>query len=151
MAICIGLLSGHSLLANEINRFDPETLHDDPTYAQVVTTNRVKTVYISGQTAVDVNGKIVGKGNLEKQAQQSIKNAFEALKAAGATFQDVVHVRIYIKGYKKNSKSQFLLGVQKAFQDLKTQPPFAASTIIGVERFDNADALVEIELTASVD
>lgn len=46
----------------EVSYLNPENLHMNPAFTNVVTvTGHVKTIYIGGQDAVDASGKIVGK------------------------------------------------------------------------------------------
>ena len=67
-------------------------------YSQVV---RVETgdtalLYISGQVAVDLEGQVVGKGDVAAQAEQVFKNLGAILTANGATFADVIKLNYYL-------------------------------------------------------
>jgi enamine deaminase RidA (YjgF/YER057c/UK114 family) len=64
---------------------NPETLSKNPAFSQVaVVSGSNRTIYIGGQDAIDRDGKLVGKGNLEQQAQQVLTNIEAALTAGGA-------------------------------------------------------------------
>src|SRR4051812_7906029 len=55
-----------------------------------------KTVYISGQVAVDARGEVVGKGDLKRQTEQAFENIRIALEAVGGTFRDVVKTSLFV-------------------------------------------------------
>lgn len=54
------------------------------------------TVYVSGQVALDGDGKLVGAGNLRAQATQALENLSHALTIAGATAADVAKITVYV-------------------------------------------------------
>ncbi|MEO8508747.1 MAG: RidA family protein [Betaproteobacteria bacterium] len=53
-------------------------------------------VYVSGTTATDANGAIVGVGDAYAQTQQILANLKSALERAGARVEDVVRTRIFL-------------------------------------------------------
>ncbi|MCY3601965.1 MAG: RidA family protein [Chloroflexi bacterium] len=80
-----------------ITPINPETLHRNPAFSQAITVDGPhRTVYVGGQNAVDVDGNVVGQGDVEAQAEQVARNLQAALAAAGATLDDVVKLTIYL-------------------------------------------------------
>lgn len=125
---------------------NPDSLHKNPAFSQLaVVSGNVKTVYIGGQDAVDAEGKVVGKGDIEKQSQQVLKNLELALKAGGAGFEHVVKWNIYI--VKGQNAQNALKPFQPMLKKLKS-PPLV--TGITVESLANPDYLLEVEAIAVV-
>ena len=53
-------------------------------------------VFASGHVSVDAAGKLVGKGDCKAQSEQTFRNVEGALKAAGATWDDVTKITAFL-------------------------------------------------------
>jgi enamine deaminase RidA (YjgF/YER057c/UK114 family) len=115
-------------------------------YSNVACARGGTVVFISGQVAVDSQGKIVGKGDVEAQAVQVFENLKLALEAAGGTFADVLKLTIFIKNLTPEARKA-VMGVRSRYIS-PTNPP--AATMIGIDRLVEDDLLVEIEAVAVV-
>jgi enamine deaminase RidA (YjgF/YER057c/UK114 family) len=98
-------------------------------------------VWVSGTTATDSNGQIVGKGDAAAQTRQIIANITSALAAAGAQLSDVVRTRIYVTDMSQWEAVGRAHG--EAFGAIRP-----AATMIEVRRLIDPDLLVEIEVEA---
>jgi enamine deaminase RidA (YjgF/YER057c/UK114 family) len=81
---------------------NPEDLPIPKTYSQVVVATGSKLVFISGQEPEDIDGALVGAGDLATQARQVFGNLGRALAAAGARPEHVTRITIYVVNYKRD-------------------------------------------------
>jgi enamine deaminase RidA (YjgF/YER057c/UK114 family) len=115
-------------------------------YTHVVSTKPGKMLFISGQVAMDSQGHLVGKDDLRAQAKQVFENLKTALAAGGASFDDVVKITWYVKGYTPQNLST-LREVRDSYIK-KEAPP--ASTLVGVTSLFQDDYLLEVDAIAVV-
>ena len=116
-------------------------------WTQVVTSTGGKTIYISGQVSVDEEGRIVGEGDLAAQTTQVMQNLGHALKAAGATYANIVKITTFVVGYKPEMRPVIGKARSVFFQGM--EPP--ASTLVGVSALAAPEWLIEIEAIAVAD
>ena len=126
---------------------NPDTLMTPRGFTQVVTiAGPAKLLFISGQVAIDKEGKVVGPGDLKAQIRQAARNLKDALTAAGATAADIVKTNTYIVNYKQSDYSAMREARAELFPD--GEPP--ASTMVGVTSLAVDGLLVEMEAIAAV-
>ena len=121
---------------------NPETLSKANGYTHVVETRGGRTVYISGQIAIDSQGNIVGINDFEAQTRQVFQNVKNALEAVGMTFDQVVKLGVYVTDI---SNVVPLRQVRDEFVNT-SEPP--ASTLVQVAALVRPELLVEIEAIA---
>ncbi|WP_019549049.1 RidA family protein [Streptomyces sulphureus] len=120
-------------------------------YRQVSVATGSKLISVAGQVSWDEEGNTIGGGDLASQVEQCYVNAGTALAAAGATFDDVVRLRVYVAGgWTSDRMPRFEEGVARAAARLGTRP-VPPATLIGVVALDVPDHLVEVEVTAVVE
>lgn len=130
----------------ERHDIDPPDIFRHPAFKRVVTVQGdMKLVFIAGQTASDENYDCVAPGNYRAQYLHVMNSLDIQLKAAGATWDDVVFRRMFVLDVDEFAK---------IYWD-KTLPTFGdgrpPSTLIGVTRLSKPEFLVEIDLMAVVD
>jgi enamine deaminase RidA (YjgF/YER057c/UK114 family) len=129
--------------------FNPEGL-SKPTrygYSHLGEVRAGRTVYISGQIALDASGNLVGKGDLRAQTQQVFENLKIALAAAGATFNDVIKINTYCADSVDDTGIALILEIRSRYLNQQTPP---ASTFVIVRRLVRPEWLIEVEAVAVV-
>ena len=99
------------------------------------------TVYIAGQIALDVDGNLVGKGNIEAQTLQVYANLQAILEELGSSLDDIVKMTTYLI-----DRSQ--LETFRRVRDRFFSDPFPPNTLLFVSGLAQPDYLVEIEAVA---
>lgn len=127
-----------------IQHLKPEGMHHNPVFSQAILVPAgARTLIIGGQNAVDVNGQIVGKGDLGAQTTRALDNLQLCLKAAGATLEQLVQVKLYLKGDVDLGPG---FAVWMALWANRPNPPTV--TGLRVHGLAHPDYLIEIEALA---
>lgn len=110
-------------------------------YSRAVRVGNV--VEVSGTTAVDETGQVVGVGDLFMQAEFILLKIERALLAAGCKREDVVRTRMFMVDISRWEEAA------RAHREFFA-PVRPAATAVEVNRLIHPDLLVEIEVTAIV-
>ena len=100
-------------------------------------------VHVSGTTATDEDGNIVGVGDPVRQTRQALANIASALREAGASLTDVVRTRLFATDIDQWEAIGRVHG--EVFGDI--QP---ATSMVEVSRLIDPEMLVEIEAVAII-
>lgn len=111
-------------------------------YSQVVEVRGGRTLYISGQVALDESGQVVGSGDFTAQVKQVFANLKARLDEAGASFNDVVKLSFYLLD---STNLQTVRDIRDVYVN-REHPP--ASTLVVVKQLFRPDLLVEVDAIA---
>jgi reactive intermediate/imine deaminase len=98
-------------------------------------------IWISGMLALDASGALIGGDDVGAQAERVHENIGAVLKKAGASFEDVVKVTVYLR--RIGDRAAVNTVRRKFFGESRP-----ASTLVEVSAFVLPDALVEIDAVA---
>jgi enamine deaminase RidA (YjgF/YER057c/UK114 family) len=121
---------------------NPSTLPAPVGYSHVAEAGGGKTIYISGQVALDRNRELVGKDDLRLQTRQVFANLKTALASAGADFNHVVKLTYYLLDI---SQIQVIRAERDRFVNTQAPP---ASSAVEVRRLFRDDLLIEVDAVA---
>jgi 2-iminobutanoate/2-iminopropanoate deaminase len=116
----------------------------DISFSQGATVRGGRLVLLSGQAAIDDEGHVIGKGDMQAQVAAALEAVRRGLALAGATPADVVKVVFYTTDCRAFHKTQPL-------REQFFSRPFPAQTLVEVTRLAMRDFLVEADVTAVVD
>jgi enamine deaminase RidA (YjgF/YER057c/UK114 family) len=127
---------------HEVRFVNPPGLEHPPGYSHVVEARGSRLIFLAGQAALDVQGRLVGGNNIEAQAEQAFRNISAALAGVGCTASNLVKLTVFIRDMSKlpdyrRARDRFFHTVQ---------PPAApAITLVEVSRLFAEGLLIEVE------
>jgi enamine deaminase RidA (YjgF/YER057c/UK114 family) len=98
-------------------------------------------IYVTGTTATNDAGEIVGAGDAYAQTVQAIRNIERALKALGATLENVVRTRMFVTDIAR--WQEYGRAHAEFFSEIKP-----CATMVEVARLVDPAMLIEIEVEA---
>jgi enamine deaminase RidA (YjgF/YER057c/UK114 family) len=129
-----------------IVRINPPGLGSPPGYSQIVDVTAGCIIFISGQTALDANGNLVGKSDFVAQAAQVFRNLGVALQASGCDAANLVKLTVFLTDM--NHLATYREARNRFFATV-TPPAAPAVTLVEISKLYGPDFLIEIEAIAA--
>ena len=123
---------------------NPPEIHPAPGFSHVTIAPPGTVVYVSGQIALSPDFQVIGAGDLGAQTRAAMENVGIALRAAGASWEDVVRRTIYTL---RSTECEVITAAVEAVQGSTDHP---SQTIVGISGLAIDGLLIEIEVTAVI-
>ncbi|MEU6586213.1 RidA family protein [Nocardia sp. NPDC046763] len=130
-----------------VTTINPPGLPTPNGYAHVSVATGSRLIHIAGQVAHDLDGTIVGSGDLIAQTERALGNVVIALAAAEATFDDVVNLTFYVPNWDESKYPALAEGIRAAAATLGINP-IKPGALVGVASLGRPEWLIEISATA---
>jgi enamine deaminase RidA (YjgF/YER057c/UK114 family) len=133
--------------SGSIVRTNPPELGTPPGYSQIVDIAASRIIFISGQTALDQEGNLVGRNDFAAQAAQVFRNLAIALRARGCDATNLVKLTVFLTNMENLAAYR---EVRNRFFASVTPPAAPAVTLVEVSKLYGAEFMIEIEAIAAV-
>jgi 2-iminobutanoate/2-iminopropanoate deaminase len=110
----------------------------------VLTAPSDRMAYVSGLTARNKDGTIVGVGDMGAQTRQVLENITTVLSAVQSTLDDVVQIRSYVTDISRWDE------IEPVWREYWGDGPWPASTMVQVSQLFDPQLLIEIDVVATV-
>ena len=132
--------------ASQVHYVNPATLNRNPAFTNVVVVSgSARTIHIGGQDSVDASGTIIGKGDIQAQTAQVLKNIQAALAAAGADLHHLIKWNMFVvQG--QDLRAGFAV-FQKVWGNRPNPPAISFAFVTGLA---NPDFLIEMDAIAVI-
>ena len=101
-------------------------------------------VFASGQVARDVDGNLVGRGDIRAQTRKTLENLQAVLAEGGASMDDVVKVTVFV-----TNLSEHFAAIHEIRGEFFSSG-YPASTLVEISSLVDPEMLIEIEAIAVV-
>ena len=135
------------IIVNPDAVFNPQKpRHNDPKgvpWSQAVKASGTF-LFVSGQTATDLDGKILALGDIFKQTNIALINLQKVVNAGGFEMADIVQLMWFVTDAEKFYSS----GASGLRRNYFEEHSYPASTLVEVRRLADANAMVEVQAIA---
>ena len=119
---------------------NPPSSPTPKSYHHAVAVEGGRSIYLSGQVALDAERKIVGVGDVVAQTRQAMRNLKAAVEAGGGTMSDIVQITTHVVNYDPGQLDD-ITGTIAEFFSPESLP---ANTLVGISSLSTDGLLIEI-------
>ena len=105
-------------------------------------------LFLAGQVSVDIEGHIVGEGDMAAQARQVYKNIGNILKSEGASFDNVVEFTTYVVG--RERVQEYIGARTEIFAELYPNGDYPPNTLLIISGLVKEAIILEIATIAAL-
>ena len=128
---------------------NPEGVHPPVgRYSHLARFKASEFLVLAGQVAIDLEGRLVGEGDVAAQTRQVFENIGRILESAGASFGDVVELTTYVVG--RESVQPYLDVRTGIFDDIFPDGAYPPNTMLVISGLVREDMLVEVSTVAAL-
>jgi enamine deaminase RidA (YjgF/YER057c/UK114 family) len=119
---------------------NPPSSPTPKSYHHAVAVEGGRSIYLSGQVALDAERKIVGVGDVVAQTRQAMRNLKAAVEAGGGKMSDIVQITTHVVNYDSGQLDD-ITGTIAEFFSPESLP---ANTLVGISSLSTDGLLIEI-------
>ena len=97
-----------------VQLINPDGIVHLPVHHQASIARGATLISLAGQVSWDAAAHLVGKGDVAAQAEQAYLNVAQALRALGASTNDITRVTVYVVGMNPETQKLVMSGRRRA-------------------------------------
>ena len=133
----------------DIQRLNPDSVHAPVGgYSHLSRVQARELLFLAGQVAVDLEGNLVGVGDIQAQVRQIYANIGQILESAGTSWANVVQLTTYVVG--RDNLDSFLEERTKIITRLYPEGDLPPSTLLLVDGLYTEEILAEVVAAAAI-
>lgn len=132
----------------EIELINSDSLYKFKDFYHVGVAKNATIIAIGGQSSIDVNGEIVGPGDLHRQIEQVFRNILVALNELEMDEKNILKYTTYLSKFDAETYRKYVKGKRKCAEVLGVELA-QPNTVVGVTALAHPELLVEIECLAA--
>jgi enamine deaminase RidA (YjgF/YER057c/UK114 family) len=105
--------------------------------------------FFAGMAAIDADGRVIGKNDLEAQMRAMYAEMGDALRAEGLTYSNVVQMTTYL--VREQDIAEFYRVRELLYQEFYPDGKFPPNALLIVNKLVDPDLLIELQIAAAGD